>query len=91
MKAIIKTIGRDLTLTLFKKVVQVQADKGKVNEQFKGYKTPGGVFMEFVKQERPETKKIFREDKKYKKQKNFINEKLGGLALPKEESKSDKK
>jgi len=46
------------------------------NEQFNGYKTPGGVYMYLVKHcedfSKAEVRKVFKEEKKYRRDMNKI-------------------
>ena len=83
MKKILGFAGRNKTLLYFRQVAQIQQEGGQPNEQFKGFKTPGGVFFSLVKKDNelnPEQIKIlFKESKKQKRNENYIKYKMGSL------------
>ena len=49
MHKLIKFVGREKAITFYKEVVRIQAEGGEINEQFRGNRTPGGVFIGLIK------------------------------------------
>ena len=72
-----KFIGREKALGLLERVIDIQnMDGGMKNEQFDGYKTPGGVFIYLFRNaedfSKEETKKLLKEEKKLQKKEKYL-------------------
>ncbi|CDW84206.1 UNKNOWN [Stylonychia lemnae] len=85
MNKLIKQIGRQQTVFFYKNTVQVQENGGIRNEQFKGFKTPGGVFIHLIKQDQQKEGDsivaIIKDNKKFIDQRQQMNKKLNYLQI----------
>eukprot|EP00347_Sterkiella_histriomuscorum_P004185 403361422 len=93
---LVKLLGRDQSIVIFNKVAEIQSSSDgqritidykrpgdNKHCKFEGYKQPGGVFIQLIKDEYPSEvwKKVLNDDKKWGKKSKEINKQMQKMAL----------